>query len=41
MGLQKLQQFLAEIGNNALDIQTISDEVDNNTVCSYYVLILL
>ena len=48
MGLQKLQKFLAdigenavEIGNNALDIQTIADEVDSNTVCSYYVLILL
>merc|ERR1711892_1455185 len=31
MGLQKLQKFLAEIGNNALDIQTVADEVDSNT----------
>ena len=35
------QDFFADIGNNALDIQTIADEVDSNTVCSYYVLILL
>ena len=41
MGLQKLQNFLAEIGNNALDIQTNADEIHSNIVCSYYVLISL
>jgi hypothetical protein len=30
MGLQRLQNFLAEIGTNA-------DEIDSNKVCSYYV----
>ena len=35
------QNFFAQIGINAQDIQTIADEVDSNTVCSYCVLILL
>ena len=46
MGLQKLQNFLAdigknagEIGNNAFKIQDNADDIDSNIVCSYYVLI--
>ena len=41
MGLRKLQIFLADIDNNALDIQTKADEIDSNVVCSYYVLLSL
>ena len=34
------QDFFADIGKNAVDIQTIADEVDSNTVFSNYILIL-
>ena len=38
MGLQKLQTFLADIGENAVEIGNNDNEIDSNKVCSYYVL---
>jgi len=32
MGLQKLQKFLADIGENALDIGDVQNDIDSNTV---------
>ena len=34
MGLQKLQKFLADIGENAVEIGNNANEIDSNIVCS-------